>query len=111
MSSQFVIIWCSEGLEGIIPVTEIEKDVVWRCLNGEAAQSTVAQSINFAILRATYNTQRAYEIYGIEADEGIEADTIREMFEDAPQQAAETIRRLGHKIHSDRQNKNRIKIT
>jgi hypothetical protein len=111
MSSQFVIIWCNEGLEGIIPVSDIEKDVMWRNLKGENAQSTVAQSINIAILRAKYNLQRAYEIYGIEAEEGIEADTIREMFEDAPQQAADTIRRLGHKIHSDRIERQKFKIT
>jgi hypothetical protein len=111
MSNQFVIIWCNEGLEGIIPVSEIEKDVMWRNLKGENAQSTVGQSINLALLRARYNTQRAYEIYAIETEEGIEADTLREMFEDAPQQAADTIRRLGIKIHSDRHEQGKIKIT
>jgi hypothetical protein len=102
MTNQFVIIFCNEGLEGVIPVNDVEKDVMWRVLQGENIQSPVPQQINFAILRARYNPQRCYEIYGVNATDGISADDITQMFADSPQCAADTIRRLRNKIYSDR---------
>jgi hypothetical protein len=53
-------------------------------------------------LRARFNSQRHYEIYIITATPGIDEDDIREMFEANPQGAAETIRRIGNKVFSDR---------
>ena len=53
--------------------------------------------------------QRHYEIYIVEAVEGITKDDIREMFESNPQMAADTIRRLGTCFHSDKVDKdNRV---
>jgi len=102
MTNQFVVIFCNEGIEGVIPVSDVEKDVMWRVLQGEDIHSPVPQQINFAILRARYNTQRCYEIYGVEATDGISADDITQMFTASPQHAADTIRRVGNKIYSDR---------
>jgi chromosome segregation and condensation protein ScpB len=61
-------------------------------------------------LRARSNTQRHYEIYLVNATEGITADDIREMFERNPQTAADLIRERGHKYYSDRVNNNQVKI-
>jgi len=102
MTNQFVVIFCNEGIEGVIPVSDIEKDVMWRALQGEDAKSPVVRLINFAILRARLNMQRAYEIYSVDATDGISADDITQMFNYSPQNAADTIRRLGNKIYSDR---------
>ena len=102
MTNQFVIVWCNEGVESVIPVSDIEKDVMWRALQGEDAKSPVVRLINFAILRARLNMQRAYEIYSVDATDGISADDITQMFNYSPQNAADTIRRLGNKIYSDR---------
>jgi hypothetical protein len=57
------------------------------------------------MLRAQVNSQRRYEIYVVNAVDGITTDDIREMFETDPQCGADTIRRLGEQIFSDR-NKN-----
>ncbi len=62
-------------------------------------------------LRARYNSQRHYEIYIITAAAGIDENDIRAMFEANPQTAADTIRRIGEKFHSDRLESNRIAIT
>ena len=62
------------------------------------------------ILRARYNPQRHYEIYQVEATDGITADDIRDMFESSPQMAADTIRQLGHCYFSDRQQEDRVVI-
>ena len=53
-------------------------------------------------LRAQSNSQRHYEIYFVDAVEGITEDDIREMFRASPQTAADTIRELGQVFYSDR---------
>lgn len=68
-------------------------------------------SLGHIMLRARLNSHRHYEIYTVEATDGITAEDIREMFEASPQSAADTIRRLGHCLHSDRAEKNRVLIT
>jgi hypothetical protein len=53
-------------------------------------------------LRAQFNPQRHYEIYIVEATDGITEADIRDMFEASPQTAADTIRELGTVFYSDR---------
>ena len=72
---------------------------------------TAIPNYNHLLLRARFNSQRHYEIYSVEATDGITAEDIREMFEASPQSAADTIRRLGHCMHSDRATKDRVLIT
>ncbi len=108
----FVVSWCCEGLEGIIPVTELERQATFDTLSGKEPNPTkVNQSINMMVLRARFNTQRHYEIYAISAMPGIMADDIRSMFEDSPQYAADLIRERGTKIHSDRVNPTKVVIS
>jgi len=61
-------------------------------------------------LRAQVNPQRHYEIYFCDAEAGITADDIRDMFETGPQMAADTIRKLGHCFYSDREQQDRVLI-
>lgn len=107
----FVVSWCCEGLEGIIPVTELERQATFNALAGKGQGSTVSASINMMVLRARFNTQRHYEVYAIAAAPGITKDDIRSMFELDPQYAANLIREHGNKIHSDRAQPNLVKIT
>jgi len=102
LSNQFVVMWCREGLETVVPVTEIEKQVCYNALIGKPVGKSVMQIINMLTLRARFNGQRNYEIYAISAVDGITKEDIEEMFANAPQVAADTIRRIGFKIFSDR---------
>jgi hypothetical protein len=111
MSHQFLIMWCSEGLECCIDVTEDQQRRMWQTLRGEPVSETAIPNYNHLLLRARYNSQRHYEIYSVEATDGITAEDIREMFEANPQSAADTIRRLGHCLHSDRAERHRVLIT
>ena len=90
------------GLEVCCDVTEAQQRSVWEKLRGELPSESGIPSLGHLKLRAQYNTQRHYEIYIVEAVDGITADDIREMFEANPQYAADTIRRLGTCFHSDR---------
>ena len=111
MSHQFLIMWCNEGLECCIDVTEDQQRRMWQKLKGEPVSETAIPNYNHLLLRARFNSQRHYEIYSVEATDGITAEDICEMFEADPQGAADIIRRLGHCMHSDRATKHRVLIT
>ena len=100
--------WDNTGLECVIDITEREQMQAWAQLQDQEGPSAIP--INMLILRARYNSQRHYEIYAVTATEGITKDDITEMFENSPQTAADTIRRLGRCIHSDRVNQSEVKI-
>ena len=102
MNHQFIIMWDCNGLEVCCDVTAAQQKTVWEKLKGELPSESGVPSLGHLLLRARYNPQRNYEIYTVEAVEGITADDIREMFEANPQAAADTIRRLGSCFHSDR---------
>jgi len=111
MSHQFLIMWCNEGLECCIDVTEDQQRRMWQKLKGEQVSESTIPNYQHLLLRARYNSQRRYEIYTCKATDGITAEDIREMFEADPQGAADTIRRLGHCLHSDRAERQRVVIT
>jgi hypothetical protein len=108
-TSTFVVVWDNTGLEYVGNVTEDEQRRAWGKLKGKPV-GTGLPNLNHLILRARYNPQRHYEIYQIQATDGITSDDIRDMFETSPQTAADTIRRLGHCYFSDREQSNRVVI-
>lgn len=109
MNHRFLVMWCNEGLESVVDITADEQQRAWTALKGKTPVSQMP-NVNHMILRARYNTQRHYEIYTVEATEGITADDIRDMFEGSPQTAADTIRERGNCLHSDRAEKNKVLI-
>lgn len=111
MSHQFIVVWDQLGLECCMDVTEDQQRRMWESLQGRPVSQSRIPNINHIMLRARFNSQRHYEIYTVEATDGITAEDICEMFEADPQGAADTIRRLGHCLHSDRAEKHRVLIT
>ena len=109
MNHHFVVVWDSHGLEYVGDITEDEQKRTWSALKGQPI-GTSLPNLNHILLRARYNSQRHYEIYQVEATEGITADDIREMFEASPQTAADTIRRIGHCYYSGREQENQVLI-
>ena len=111
MNHQFLIMWDQLGLECCIDITEDQQRRMWQKLKGEPVSESAIPNYNHLLLRARFNSQRHYEIYSVEATDGITADDIREMFEANPQSAADTIRRLGHCMHTDRATNDQVLIT
>lgn len=101
MNHDFVVMWDNTGLEYVGDITEDEHQRTWSALKGQP-RGTSLPNLNHMMLRARFNPQRHYEIYQVQATDGITADDIRNMFESSPQTAADTIRRLGHCLYSDR---------
>ena len=110
VNHQFIVVWDNTGLEYIGNITLDEQQRTWAALKGEELKYTIP-NLHHLMLRARYNMQRHYEIYVVSATDGITADDIREMFDANPQMSADTIRRLGQRIYSDRANRDEILIT
>lgn len=112
---KFLVSWDMTGLEAVVDITQYEdwdKQVTWDILSGkDAKQNPLGQIYNMMMLRARFNGHRHYEIYGLTADEGIETDDIRNMFDNDPQIAADAVRRIGVKLYSDRISEKVQKIT
>lgn len=106
-NGMFAIMWDCHGLEVVARVPD-PADTTFALLKG--TEPPRPPNIMHWMLRARFNTQRHYEIYVITATPGIDEDDIREMFEANPQVAADTIRRIGDKVFSDRANEDRIVI-
>lgn len=109
MNHQFVAMWDCTGLEYVCDITEKQGQTVWNRIAGRGEDPRIPNLMHLR-LRAQANSQRHYEIYLFEANEGISEQDIIDMFESAPQQAADTIRSLGHCFYSDRVTE-RVKIT
>ena len=100
MNHQFVVMWCNEGLEYVGDVTAEQGKKAWAALKGEEHRGM--PNLLHMRLRAQFNKDRHYEIYFVDAVDGITEDDIREMFRASPQTAADTIRELGECFYSDR---------
>ena len=104
----FAVMWDCNGLEAVQKVPN-PADITFALLRG--AEPPTLPALMHWQLRARFNSHRHYEIYIITAAAGIDENDICNMFEADPQTAAETIRRIGEKFHSDRLESNRIAIT
>jgi hypothetical protein len=113
-TNAFIVYWCEEGLESVIPITEYEqldRDNTFRVLNNqETVRNPLNGIIQNIILRAQVNSQRHYELYAIDCEDSITKQDIEKMFDNDPQSAADLFRSRGHKMYSNRAEKNRVRI-
>jgi hypothetical protein len=108
MSDTIALMWDCDGLEAAANISSIRKRLTWAVLKGEDTRKIpVEPNLLHWQLRAQFNPQRHYEIYLLEVADGITVEDIREAFESAPQEMADTVRRIGHKFYSDRATRER----
>lgn len=111
---QFLLMWDCYGLETVADYTEYSQAKMWQTLQGvkddphDAFNAPSFPSLNALMMRARYNSQRNYEIYAVEAQEGITREDLIQMFEDSPQHAAELIRERGYCIFNGRETTQRV---
>ncbi len=111
MSETIALMWDCNGLEAAVNITDINQQRMWAALKGEDLTKVQAEpNLMHWRLRAQANSQRHYEIYLVEVEDDITVEDITQAFEDAPQQMADTVRRIGHRFYSDRAREDTIKI-
>lgn len=104
---QFLLMWDCYGLETIADYTEYSEAKTWAALQDKTCDAKFP-SLNSLMMRARYNSQRNYEIYAVEAVDGITKEDLVNLFNENPQYAAEIIRERGYKIYSDRATTDRV---
>lgn len=109
--SLFLLSWDIHGLEACVDLTEIDKHNMWATLSDGKTSTEATQIFQSLMLRARSNPQRHYEIYSVWVAEGINESTLRQQFEEMPQQMADLIRERGTKLYSDRAKTSNIRIT
>ena len=112
MSKTVFLMWDCYGLETAFSITDLDQQRMWAVLKGEDPNKIpVPLPIAALKIRAQANLQRGYELYLIETTDDITVDDIRDCFERAPQQMAERVREIGHRIGDYRQhNDEKIRI-
>lgn len=100
MSRTMVVMWDCYGLETVRPVDDIQQQRMWATLKGDDPDK-LPMPLNLVALqiRAQANLQRNYEIYLLETEDSITVDDIVQSFESAPQEMADTVRRIGHRVY------------
>jgi hypothetical protein len=112
----YLAMWDMEGLECLFDVdyhmdrySEWEKQKVVAILKEEQLPARpTGIPLQMLILRAKFNSQRAYEIY--EFNSTLAYKEITEAFNDNPQPIVEWIRENGKKVYSDYVKQNRKMI-
>lgn len=111
----YLLSWDMYGLEACVPITQYEhwdkNQLISILKENKSNPNPLNSTFNMMMLRARFNNHRHYEIYGIECDESITEQDLRDMFENDPQGSAELIRQKGVKFYSDQVRSDTIKIT
>lgn len=97
----FIVMWDSEGLDGIANATELNQADVFNALSGKGGGGLGAR-LSMMALRARFNCHRTYEIYSIKVDDEITEDDIAGWFGHNPQGAVDLIRSRGKMLLSQK---------
>ena len=105
---KFIAMWDNTGLECLINVDDheaeleaYEKKKMWNVLKDlKLIELKPKLPIQQMIMRARFNSQRHYEIYGFTSYESEE--WIKDTFKNNPQLIVNWIRENGQKIYSDK---------
>lgn len=107
----YILMWDCNGLESVINATEEDQNQLMSILADRPVRSrNVGEILHYMTMRARFNSQRHYEIYAIDVEDGITTADIFSQFNDHPQAMADLIRERGRQLYSDRADPNRIKI-
>ncbi len=106
-TKHYLAMWDMQGLESLHDVdlhmkkyNEWEQQKIIAILKDQRIPSQpLGIPLQMMILRASANSQRAYEIY--EFNSTVEYDELKEAFNDNPQPIVEWIRTNGKKVYSD----------
>lgn len=115
-SNHFLAVWDNQGLECIYDIGEyLDRHEAWEkqkviaiLKDEEQVAPPKGPPLNMILMRAKFNSQRHYEIYEFTTEMSMEE--VKELFDECPQTIVDSIREVGHKIYSDREREDSIRI-
>jgi hypothetical protein len=103
MSTQWVVLFDNEGLDTLVPWTDIAQDRMITKLSGGQIKSQNPQHIVSRIMmRAQFNPQRFPEVWTYQTDTDLPYDQMREMWNSDPQHMADLVRSKGDQLYGDK---------
>ena len=93
--NKFMIVWHMFGIEAVVDLDRVEQDFVAAKLQGNPLIKSSGYLIDFYLLRARVNTERNYEIWGVNLPTGTTTDDVFNWFDADNQAFVNLIRRLG----------------
>lgn len=96
MATQWVVLFDNEGLDTLIPWSELVEETVMSRLSGEPRVGPNPQHVvSRTMMRARLNTQRNTEVWAYNTSDDIDVDTMRQVWDDSPQYMADLVREKG----------------
>ena len=103
MSTQWVVLFDSEGLDTLVPWGDLAQDRMMQTLSGGNINAENPQHIvSRMMLRARFNEQRFPEVWTYQTDNDIMYDEMRSLWEANPQYMADLIREKGEQLYGAR---------
>jgi len=113
---KFILSWDCYGLEACVDITDdvergndFERESLFERIKDPETEphneyvAKLNKMVHMMQLRARFNPQRNYEIYMIDATDGVSKEDIEQWFEDSPQAAADRCREIGTQLLSHRE--------
>lgn len=96
----FIVSWNKDGIDGVMNISEYEKEMVWSILSGDSDHPKLNVIISHLARRAHKDINSQYEIYTIQVKVGISEKDILRMFTIDPKGAVDLIRKYGKEVYS-----------
>jgi len=106
--SEFLISWDTNGIESIVPIGEWRNENLVAKLSGEHEPHNIGSTYNMLCMRARFNPQRFPQIWGINVDDNITAEMLREIADTTPQVLVDLVKEKGVKFYGDKMQESAI---
>ncbi len=110
----YLFVWTEYGIENIVPITQFENwdaENMWKILQDKQPEvNPLGSIISYALIRARYNSERRYEVYAMDCEEGITEQDLYDMWENSPQYAADITRAKGVCLFGASKKPEKVKI-
>lgn len=99
MATQWVVLFDNEGLDTLIPWSELVEETVMSKLSGEPRQGPNPQHVvSRTMMRARLNTHRNTEVWAYNTSDDIDVDSMRHIWDESPQYMADLVRAKGDNL-------------
>ena len=103
MSTQWLVLFDSEGLDTLVPWGDLAQDRMMQTLSGGNIKGENPQHIvSRMMLRARFNEQRFPEVWTYQTEEDVDYLEMRSLWEANPQYMADLIRGKGEQLFGNK---------
>ena len=110
MSTQWIVLFDNEGLDTLVPYSDMVEEQVMSKLAGGKMNRDAQHTISRIMLRARFNEQRHPEVWCYSTAEDMEYKDMRDLWEASPQYMADLIRKSGQQLHGTKPGQQRAPV-